>query len=117
MSSKLSSRSIPAPSGSRWSGQNALDQCHLRFGGGEGAKREGQKGGTEGTKVIFSVLWHILGVSGHGAGTPIPGKSHKHMKEHEHGEECETAFLPFLTVTLSLQLRKLKLRTSSRLCS
>lgn len=58
------------------------------------AKQEGQKGNAEGTNAIFSVLWHRLGGSGHGARIPIPGKSHKHMEEHENTKAPEAAFLP-----------------------
>lgn len=60
-------------------------------GSGSGGKAER----TEGTKVIFSILWHLLGVSGHGAEIPVPGKSHKLMQDHEQGKECKITSLPF----------------------
>ena len=81
--------------GSGWSEQDALDQCHLGFcewGWGEQSKRDRREMQREQTP--FSLSLGTIWGSGHGAGIPIPGKSHEHMEEREHGKDPEAAFLP-----------------------
>lgn len=51
--------------------------------------------GTEGEKVVFSILWHILGVPGHRAGMSISGESHGQVKEHEGGKGSKISLQPF----------------------
>lgn len=54
-----------------------------------GVRPNGRKEGTEGRKVVFSILGHILGVSGQRVGIPILGKSHGCVKERERGQESK----------------------------
>lgn len=59
-------------------------------------KAEWWKEGTEGTEVVFSILWPVLGVPGHRARIiPISGKSHGQLKEHDHGKGSKISLQPF----------------------
>lgn len=71
-----------------------------------GAKQKGYREGTEGRKVIFSILWYIQHVSGHGAGISIPGKSQEHVKECELGQKSEISLLPLTMLSVYSQGRR-----------
>lgn len=87
---------FPVPRGRRWSGQNTLHRCHLRFGERGQSRRARRNKGD-----FLYPLVHSECVS-HRAGIPHPGQSHEHVKELEHRKEAAIALLLFYNDALSL---------------